>query len=60
MNPPEADTLQRQGYNCQLVREFVQFYVTKLDMEFVNNKTRGRAVGRRWLVLVGMGREDGR
>jgi len=59
MNPPEADTLQRQGYNCQLVREFVQFYVTKLDLEFVNHKTRGGAVGRRWLVLVMPGR-DGR
>ncbi len=50
--PEQADTLQQQGYNCQLVKEFVQFHISKLDLPFVNHKTRGSAVDRRWLVLA--------
>lgn len=54
--PEQADTLQQQGYSCQLVKEFVQFYVTRLDLRFVNHKTRASSLQRRWLLLVQPGR----
>jgi 4-amino-4-deoxy-L-arabinose transferase-like glycosyltransferase len=54
--PEQADTLQQQGYNCQLVKQFAQFYISKLDLQFVNQKTRGSAVQRRWLLWVQPGR----
>lgn len=54
--PEQADTLQQQGYSCQLVKEFVQFYVTRLDLRFINHKTRASALQRRWLLLVQPGR----
>lgn len=54
--PEQADVLQRQGYNCQLVRAFVHFYVSKLDLQFVNQKTRSGALQQRWLLWVQPGR----
>jgi hypothetical protein len=54
--PEQADTLQQQGYSCQLVKEFVQFYVTRLDLRFINHKTRASSLQRRWLLLVQPGR----
>lgn len=54
--PDQADSLQLQGYNCQLVKAFAHFYVSKLDGEFVNQKTRGRSLQQRWLLLVQPGR----
>jgi 4-amino-4-deoxy-L-arabinose transferase-like glycosyltransferase len=54
--PDQADSLQQQGYNCQLVKAFAHFYISKLDMEFVNQKTRGRALQQRWLLWVQPGR----
>lgn len=54
--PDQADSLQQQGYSCQLVKAFAHFYISKLDLQFVNQKTRGSALQQRWLLLVQPGR----
>lgn len=54
--PDQADSLQQQGYRCQLVKAFSHFYVSKLDLPFVNQKTRGSALQQRWLLWVQPGR----
>ncbi|WP_298736990.1 glycosyltransferase family 39 protein [uncultured Chitinophaga sp.] len=54
--PDQADSLQRQGYRCQLVKAFAHFYVSKLDLQFVNQKTRQGSLQQRWLLWVQPGR----
>ncbi|GAA0529965.1 ArnT family glycosyltransferase [Chitinophaga japonensis] len=54
--PEHTDTLQQQGYNCQVIKEFPQFYISKLDLPFVNHATRSSALQRRWLVWVQPGK----
>lgn len=54
--PDQVDSLQQQGYSCQLVKAFAHFYVSRLDLKFVNQKTRGQALQQRWLLWVQPGR----
>lgn len=46
------DSLVIRGRNCEVLKSFPRFPVTKLDGEFVNFSTRKAAVGERLLVLV--------
>jgi 4-amino-4-deoxy-L-arabinose transferase-like glycosyltransferase len=50
--PGEADALRRIGYRCEMVKSFPHFYVSKLDLPFVNYVTRQQALGRRCLLRV--------
>lgn len=54
--PEELAELQKTGYSCQVVREFPHFWVSRLDLKFVNSVTREQALGRRLLVLVQAGK----
>ena len=54
--PDQADSLQQKGYSCQLVKAFAHFYVSKLDLQFVNQKTRPGSLQQRWLLWVQPGR----
>lgn len=46
------DSLVIRGKDCEVLKSFPRFPVTKLDGEFVNFSTRKAAVGERLLVLV--------
>lgn len=50
--PEEADALRRIGYRCEMVKVFPHFYVSKLDLPFVNYATRQQALDKRCLLRV--------
>jgi 4-amino-4-deoxy-L-arabinose transferase-like glycosyltransferase len=55
-NPEEMAELQKKGYSCRVVREFPHFYVSRLELGFVNHATREAALQRRLLVMVQSGK----
>lgn len=50
--PEELEVLRGEGYRYKVIRVFPHFYVSKLDLPFVNHATRGEAVGKRCLAEV--------
>lgn len=50
--PEEAEELRKIGYRCEMVKVFPHFYVSKLDLPFVNYATRQQALSQRCLLRV--------
>lgn len=50
--PKQVDDLRGQGYTCSEIKSFEHFYVTKLDLKFMNFNTRESALDKRLLVRV--------
>jgi 4-amino-4-deoxy-L-arabinose transferase-like glycosyltransferase len=51
-NAEHRDSLIARGYRLKEIKSFVQFPVTRLDLQFVNFSTRESALDKRFLILV--------